>query len=250
MNAARFTDEELMAYADGELSEERAAALDLALADDEALADRLGLFIDTRAMAFDALRPMLDEAVPDHLVQHVRDLAAANPAPEPASSVIVFPQGRSGVPIWQLPLAASIALAIGLGGGALLRGPGTNGTGMEIAAVSDPGLTDALAALPAGESSILADGARVEVIATFRAADGSVCREFEVDQSDGTTFVSIACHDGEDWQIRFAIAAAGSDETGYAPASSLEALDAYLGATVAGPPLSAEDEAAVLADLR
>ncbi len=250
MNAARFTDEELMAYADGELSEERATELDLALADDEALADRLSLFIETRALASDALRPMLDEAVPEHLVKHVRDLAAANPAPEPASPVIAFPQRHSGVPIWQLSLAASIALAIGLGAGELLRGPGTTGAGMEIAAVSDPALTAALASLPAGESSTLADGARVEAIATFRAADGSICREFEVDQSSGTTFVSIACHDGRDWQIRIAIAASGSDDTGYAPASSLEALDAYLGATEAGPPLSVEDEAAVLADLR
>ena len=49
MQTPEFTDEELMAYADGELDEARAMTLDQALAEDAGLADRLALFVDTRA---------------------------------------------------------------------------------------------------------------------------------------------------------------------------------------------------------
>jgi hypothetical protein len=46
------------------------------------------------------------------------------------------------------------------------------------------------------------------------------------------------------------VAAAASDASGYAPASSLEALDAWMIATEAGPPLSDAEEAAALDYLR
>jgi hypothetical protein len=256
MNAPEFTDEELMAYADGELAEDRAAALDLALAVDDALAERLGLFTDTRMIAADALRPLLDAPVPAHLVQRVRDLAAAEAAralPDDDqvqnNNVVAFPTPSRTRSVWQMPIAASIVFAIGVGAGLMLRNSGAPATGLEIAAVTDPAITGALATLASGESLPLADGGRIGAIATFRAEDDALCREFEFDRGNGTAFVSIACHDGQDWQIRLAIAAAVADETGYAPASSIEALDAYLSATNAGAPLPPADEAASLAKL-
>lgn len=241
-----FTDEDLMAYADGELAEDRAAALDRALAEDPALAERVGLFVDTRRIAVEALRPMLDTPVPDRLVQRVRALAAGQAA---AGNVVAFPPAKPR-PIWQLPLAASIALAVGLGAGLMLSGTGGSGPALEIAAVTDSALARALATLPSGEILTLAAGERIEVIATFRAEDEALCREFEYDHVSGTTFASIACHDGQDWQMRLAIAAPAADATGYAPASSLEALDAYLVATNAGAPLPLAEEAAALDALR
>jgi anti-sigma factor RsiW len=249
MNAAPFTDEELMAYADGELAEDRAAELDLALAGDDALAARLALFVDTRAMSAEALRPMLDDPVPAHLVQRVRDLAAADAAAAQATNVVAFPARSAARPIWQLPVAASIALAIGLGAGLMLQGPGGTDAPLQVAGNLDPALTEALETLASGASLTLPDGARVEAIATFRSEDDALCREFEHDQTSGTTVVSVACHDGQGWQTRLAIAAAAADETGYAPASSMEALDAYLTATNAGAPLSVDDEAAALSAL-
>jgi hypothetical protein len=252
MSPPDFTDEDLMAYADGELAEDRAAALDLALAGDNALAERLSLFVDTRMIAADALRPILDDPVPDYLVQRVRDLATAGDAAAraPVDTIVAFPDRPQNHPVWQLAIAASIALAIGLGAGLMMRGPGAPGAVLEIAEVTDPAIAQALSTLASGESLPLADGARIEAITTFRAADNALCREFEYDQSSRTTFVSIACHDGQDWQMRLAIAAAAADETGYAPASSLEALDAYLTATNAGAPLTPAEEAAALTELR
>jgi hypothetical protein len=246
MNAPAFTDEELMAYADGELAEDRAAALDLALGSDDRLAERLALFIDTRALSADALRPMLDDPVPAHLVQRVRDLAAAA---QVAQNVVAFPARSPAQSVWQLPIAASIALAIGLGAGFMLRGQDAGDAPMQFAGTLDPAVTAALASLASGSSLTLADGARVEAIATFRTGDNALCREFEYDDSGGTTIVSVACHDGEAWRMRLAIAAAATDDTGYAPASSLDALDAYLSATNAGAPLPLTEEATALSAL-
>ncbi len=253
MTAPEFTDEDLMAYADGELAEDRAASLDLALAEDADLALRLSLFVDTRMISADALRPMLAEPVPAHLVQRVRDLAAAaeatNEVPVVDSNVVTFPVRAQNRPMWQLPIAASLALAVGLAGGFALRGPNAPAAALEIAAVTDPAIAQALSTLAAGESTSLADGARFEAITTYLAEDDALCREFEYDPTSGTTFVSIACHNGQDWQVRLSIAAAATDETGYAPASSLEALDAYLTATNASAPMSPADEATALSSL-
>jgi hypothetical protein len=243
MNAPDFTDEDLMAYADGELAEDRAAELDLALAADDALAERLALFIDTRALSAEALRPMLDAPVPAHLVQQVRDLAVA----EAAEKVVAFPVRSAARAVWQLPIAASIALAVGLGGGWMLRGQNAPA---QVAGGLEPAVINVLETLASGSSVTLPDGARIEAIATFQSDDSALCREFEHDRADGQTTVSVACHDGEGWQTRLAIAAAAADDTGYAPASSLEALDAYLTATNAGAPLSLTDEAAALSALR
>lgn len=249
MNAADFTDEELMAYADGELAETRAAALDRALASDEGLAERLAVFLETRLIAAQALRPMLDEPVPRHLEQRVRDLAATPVTTGSDETVVAFTPRTSRVSVWQLPLAASIALAVGLGAGLMLGGTKGPGAGVGLLTFQGPELDAGLATLASGESRTLSDGTRLEAITTFRDADNNLCREFEADQSNGTTYVSIACHDGQDWQVRIAIAAVGADETGYAPASSMDAIEAYLAATNAGSPLLSSYEAEALAEL-
>jgi hypothetical protein len=56
----------------------------------------------------------------------------------------------------------------------------------------------------------------------------------------------VACRQAEEWRVAIAIdAPAGTD--GYAPASSLAALDAFLGAIEASAPMTLDEEAAALA---
>ncbi|MEM9107199.1 MAG: anti-sigma factor, partial [Pseudomonadota bacterium] len=82
-------------------------------------------------------------------------------------------------------------------------------------------------------------------IASYRDAVETLCREFEVDRTDNSTIVAVACRADTQWEYRFTVVA-GQTNSGYAPASSLEALDAYLNAVGASDPLSPEDEAAAL----
>jgi surface antigen len=87
-------------------------------------------------------------------------------------------------------------------------------------------------------------------IATFRDGSDQLCREFEYGRDGGDTVVAVACHADETWSVRFAVATAAAGGTGYVPASSLDALDGWLAAVEAGAPLSNDEEAAALADLR
>lgn len=86
---------------------------------------------------------------------------------------------------------------------------------------------------------------RLKLVSTFRVTDQSLCREFEyASQADGA-IVAVACRDRESWKVRFA-ATSNPLENGYAPASSLDAVEAYLAAIGAGPALSPADEKAAL----
>lgn len=255
MQHPEFTDEELMAYADGELEEARATELDLALAESAVLADRLALFINTRAVAKEAWTPALEEPVPAHLVEHARALAAqSQEAPATDDTVVAFPQkpkAPEAMPVWRLPLAAGLALAVGLGAGLTLAPVPNTGLGsIEIAALSDARITTALNTLPSGEDAVLDNGTRIAPIATFFDGAETLCREFEFDRADGMTIVSVACQRNGQWDVQMAVAAAAASETGYAPASSLDVLDAYLTANEAGPPLEPDAEAAALDALR
>jgi hypothetical protein len=70
-----------------------------------------------------------------------------------------------------------------------------------------------------------------------------------VDSADRSTVVSVACRSGAEWRVTFAVVAPG-DSSGYAPASSTEALEAYLLAIDAKPPMEAAEEAQALGALR
>ena len=251
-----ITDEMLMAYTDGELPSDEAQLVEQAIAEDGALADRAAIFADTRRAAKDGLTPRLQDPVPDALVDTIRGTAAAPPASRTPPGKVVSIFGRSialdgPMAIWHLPVAALIALIIGATLGWLAgRGDTPIPGGLQAAALDDPEVPRALATIPSGESLETTSGNRISAIASFLSGDGQLCREFEYDQVDLTTVVSVACYQGNRWDVRFAVVAAADPESGYAPASSLETLDAYLIASEAGAPLSIEAEAEALRALR
>ncbi|MDH2325832.1 hypothetical protein QCN27_03015 [Cereibacter sp. SYSU M97828] len=204
-----ITDETLMAFADGELAEPEASELAQRIAADPDLAARVAMFRQTR----DMFAKMPADPVPDALADRIRAMA------EPPALSNVVPMRRR-VPLWQLPAAAAVALAVGLGAGLSLVPSG--GTDLAV-----------LDSLPSGEAR---DG--VTAVATFRIASGDLCREFEAGG-----MISVACRTDDGWQTRLAVATGGE---GYAPVSGVEALDAWLAGVEAGDPLDPEAEASVL----
>ncbi|MCU0902542.1 MAG: zf-HC2 domain-containing protein [Tabrizicola sp.] len=242
-----ITDELLMAYADGELDAAEMAEVERAMAEDESLAERVAIFADTRRAVKDAYPA--PAPVSADLAARVRAMTEAAEARPATAAVIDLAARRKPAPVWSLAMAASLALAVGLAGGWYVGTGASGGEGLRLTALSDPAISGALATVAAGERLELADGNAFAAIATFRTADGEVCREFEYDQAAGSTYVAVACDQSGTWDLRFAVASA-PDDGGYAPASSLDTLDAYLEATGAGQPMTREDEAAVLAALR
>ena len=63
MSDTEFSDEILMAFADGELDEETMRRVEAALETDDELMARIAMFMETRAAASEALKPVLDEPV-------------------------------------------------------------------------------------------------------------------------------------------------------------------------------------------
>jgi anti-sigma factor RsiW len=240
-------DEKLMAYADGELAPDEAAEVEQAIARDDTLAARVSALAESRALARRALG--VAPPVPDALAARIRAMAEAAAAPA-AAQVIDLASRRRTVPFWQLPVAASVALAVGVFGGLVSQPDGGASGGLAIAAIDEPALVEALATVPAGERTEIVGGADFAAVATFRDGEGQLCREFEHGGTDTDRVVAVACRDDASWKVRFAVAATAVDADGYVPASSLETLDAWLSAVEAGAPLSDDEEAAALATLR
>ncbi len=253
MTPQAFPDDVLMAYADGELDDQTARWLETAMQTDSALAHRLTLFTGTRDALSASAQAHPPEPLPDALMARVKavldearpadDVIPLVPRAAPAS------QRQSG---WQpMALAASLALVVGLGAGfgasTLLRS-GSDDVPLQIALLDTPGLKQALSDLASGETASLPDGT-LTVIASFGDADGTFCREFEFDGATGGTVVSVVCREGTSWDTRLAVATSSQDDTTYAPASSLDTLEAYLNAIGASAPFTPEQEARALADL-
>ena len=248
MNRQVFEDETLMAYADGELDAGTARAVEAAAAADPALARRIEMFAKTGGLLSELGRSRPLEPVSSDLEARVRETLGAEPATE---TVVPFQRPAQAPVSWRpAAIAAGLALVVGLGGGFLASQQSGGGEvgGLSIASLGAPAISRALDAVPSGER-VAIEGGEIATIASFRNADGEFCREFEFDAAESETVVSVACRTEGGWAARFAVVAAGADETGYAPASSLETLDAYLDAVGAGAPLSLEDEAAALGGL-
>ncbi len=252
MTEHSFSDETLMAFADGELSPDEQAAVERAMETDEALALKVAGFLESRIQSQTALKPLLDEAVPDALSKSVQGLVDQQAADE--ANVVAFPGKRQaaamGTPRWALPMAASVALVAGALGG-YLAGLSESGSpsGLKMADLSQPAITQALTTVASGKETSLGSSERFRAIATFKDDSGDLCREFEVDHADKSTVVAVACHVEKTWQVQFTVVAAQNSQ-GYAPASSHEALNAYLSAVGVSEPMSEESEKSALEALR
>lgn len=260
-----FDDETLMAFADGELDHEMSEVIEKAMQSDEALALRIKAFAETRSLAQRSFKPLIDEPVPDYLFSNVEAMLKEGDTlsnPEETSdndaSVVAFKPAKrekKNSPYSHLfmPIAASIAIvAAGIAGFAIGKSTQAPRTGeLQVAEFNQPGLLDALKTVASGEEMALSEtGDRFRVVASYRDIDNGLCREFEVDQKDRSTFVSVACIEDGTWKLHFTVAAVSQSDDGYAPASSLDSLNAYLDAVGAGEPMSVRDEAEALKQIR
>ncbi|WP_065373247.1 anti-sigma factor family protein [Ensifer adhaerens] len=261
MSDTEFTDEILMAFADGELDEETTRRVEAALETDDELMARVAMFMETRAAASEALKPALAEPVPDELTHKVRAMAVAAAAAKDAQrtadapaaaveNIVAFrrpadqatPPQRS-VSRLLMAMAASLLVVVGGAGGYLLRGGGPADTGaVRMAGSVDPRLSAILDQAASGEEIAMGEGqGTVRLVSAFELATGQLCREYELAQPGEPGLVSVACRKASTWQTRLTVAKPEGGD-GYAPASSLETVDAFLTSIGAGQPLDAEAE--------
>lgn len=229
----KIEDETLMQLADGEIDSQKAARLHAEIEANPDLAARYALFTQTSDWAKEAAIADPHAGFSPDLEARIRELAATTPS----ASENVVPLRRPTIRWQPMAIAASLALAVGLSAGLLLA-PGASETGAQLL---NAAMQEQLGTLPSGAEAELPDGRRINVVASFTDGAGSFCREYETAIEGRGGDVAVACRTGDNWSLRFAMATGAADE-GYAPASSLETLDAFYAATGASEPLSAEAE--------
>lgn len=224
-----YTDEVLMAFADGALEEPSFSELASAIENDAGLAARVEALALGRDVAKQAFGPL--EPVPFQLHRKV-DIAIRRAE-----------QGRA--PLLALAAAASVAVVVALPIG-WFAGQHSATTAPVLMAGSELGgeVTALLSTLPSGSELRLATGTQLRVIASFETAEGNLCRELEMTTAQ-TAAVVVGCRQADTWRVAFSTSSLPAGN-GYAPASSLEALDAYLSAIGAGEPITGEAEALAL----
>jgi hypothetical protein len=249
------TDEELMAFVDGELAGEEAARVEAAIAADPELIRRVDAERKLRAMLRGHLDPVAEEPVPESWTAMIAAAAkedseagrakvvslaaartekarqAAIKAKEKARARPFMQQWGTGVAI-----AASLVLGVFVGTQLTLKSPVTERDGALLAAGSlRKGLDMQLAS--AGD-----EGA-VRILTSFQRGDGDYCRVFA---SDGTS--GIACKDDRGWVLERTINGGPGQGTEYRKAGSTQAeLMAAAQNMAAGAPLDAEQEKAAKA---
>ena len=187
-----FTDEQLVAYADGELPASEAAPIAAAAATDAVLAQRIARFTESRRVLHEAFAPHLDAPVPQRLLDTVQGGATVAPSPRPRFRTDWLP----------MALAASLALAVGLAGGSWFSRQQAFATVAGLPA-DRAALAHVLETQASGEPLRTA---RFEILptASLRAGSGAYCREFEsaVFGAEGTARArAIACRDEDGaWQ--------------------------------------------------
>jgi len=224
-----YSDDTLMAYADGELDPAERAAIERAMRTDPAIAAAVERHRALRADVAAAFAGILDEPVPARL--------------QPPAPIISLDAAREKRRRWSWPEWGALAatLVVGVLAGKMIPGgggaPAISGNGNQVVAQGE--LASALDRQVGGRGN----GA-VKVGVSFAARDGAYCRGFVMGASAG-----LACRAGGQWRIPVLAEAQQQAAGGYRQAGSalppavLDAIDAR----IADKPLDAAGEEAARA---
>ncbi|WEK05962.1 MAG: hypothetical protein P0Y65_06825 [Candidatus Devosia phytovorans] len=222
-----YSDETLMAFADGMLDEPLFSTVAEAVEQDAALAERLEQLVDGASLAREGFAPLL-EPVPAELEASVRAMIARK-ARKPLWD-------RQISLAWLFPVAGVAACVAAVVVAAPMLRPSSDPS---WGGVEQSQLQAALDSVPSGADQALEDGRVLHAVASFTDSEGRLCREFEV-----PGYVMVACRAQSEWQVSMVVANGTAE--GYQTASGLAALDAYLAEIGASAPLLDAEERTVL----
>ena len=235
-----FSDETVMAYADGELDVATRAAVEAAMALDPQLALRVARHRALRGRLHAALDPVLDEPLPQRLLASVQGAPAQRRADRSALQ-------HQAAPRWSWPQWGAIAASLVTG---VLLGPLLWRMPAGSMLVSRDGQVLASGALARALTEQLASnqppGAPVQIGVSFRARNGDYCRTFVLREKNA--LAGLACRGHEAWRLEVLAQnpAEPAAAAGYRPAASAlpPGVARTLDELIAGEPLDAGAEAA------
>jgi hypothetical protein len=219
----KFTDEMLMAYADGELDPAERAAIEDAMRGDPVMAATVARHLALRQDVFAAFSSVVEEPVPERL------LTATGSAPVVQLDELRERRAKAAaVRRWSWPewgaLAATLLVGLFVGSLGLNRLQGTGdlaiardaGGALAAAGRLDDALTHQLAGTGSGD---------MRIGMSFVSNGGTYCRSFALGATAG-----LACREGGKWSIPV-LARGAAQQTDYRqaaaelPAAVLDAID-------------------------
>jgi len=238
----KFSDEMLMAYADGELDLVSRAEIESAMAGDPEIRRAVDRHRALRARVQSAYSGVLQEPIPMKLSSLVTPQVAAPVVDLGAQRAArTATQAAAAPKRWALPQWSAMAAALALGlfvGMFVMRGPeapyADSKSGLVARGELDLALTRQLA------SSLGTGSPRMGI--SFRDHAGRYCRTFQLQQE--TPLAGLACRVDEDWQLQVLAAAANQEGELRGAASMPMAVLRAVDASIEGEPLDASTEIA------
>jgi hypothetical protein len=181
----KFSQEILMAYADGELDAETRRAIETEMAVDPQVAQEVERQRALRAEVGAAFAGVLSEQVPDRLMRAATKSKAA-------------PQRRQ----WAWPEWTAIAASLVIGvfaGRVMLQSHGDEQGGIIAAGLDGRIIASGQLAQALSDQLSSADNSAIDIGLTFRSKAGEYCRTF--DARVGSDVVGFACRDAEVWRV-------------------------------------------------
>lgn len=174
-------EEQLMAYADGELDPLSAKRVERAIAANPALAKTVEAHRNLRAQLGAAFAPVLDVPVPDHLTAMLE------------SNVVAFTPHATPPRLWRWPMGMAVAASLVVG----------IALGTQWHRMTDPILTTGEGLIASADlartldTQLASASGDTHVLVSFRDKSNNYCRVFAAPSFDG-----IACKSELGWQLR------------------------------------------------
>lgn len=262
-------DETLMRFADGLLDAPEGNQVRRLVAQDPKLRARVDAFRATGRELARLFDGHLNTPVPPRLRDAAKQAGPAAETPPPSILTQRRPFARASraqrwlQAAWQpAALAASVAVVAGIGLGWLLRGaPGGPETALgpfvqlekQHLVASGP-LRTALESTASGSATTVAladrEDARLLVKMTFQNEAGDYCRQYEIAAPSRERIAGVACRVGGQWSVAMQAllppSVSAAERTVPADASQNGAMDAAIGAIIAGDPVVGEQEAVII----
>ena len=227
-----YSDEQLCAFLDGELNDTEASAIRDALAEDEAMADRLAELASVDTVISETYGAINREPLPEHINTVI---SGQHRDPSVGVSAITAAKHRRGRGRWLAAVAATVVLGMATLFTIFTNHPASNARHWgEVATV--------LETRASGTHIPVTGGLTIEPRLTFRNREGSYCRLFTL-SGDGESRENLACRESGQWQPVATVQIEAGDATLYRPASGGSPLDALVDRALAEGPYDREQEA-------
>ena len=256
------TTEQLMAFADGELSPTEHERIAAQVAASSELQQIVAAFTRSNALLREVFDERLDEPVPQRLIDAVRNFqpqAQDAAAPAAASEIRPLPgvgQQQAGnlaavrrpaANYSRMAIAATITLTVGILAGLMLQGGDDDGP--PAFAGTDAAMLQVAMETKASGETLTGRRSAITPQASYAVRDGGVCRDYTSGASaEEIQAQGLACrgNDGQ-WRIETEIAFVADPDGNYLPADGdHDPISEALGRLGASASLNATDEAKLL----